>query len=69
MDPQTTTSERPDALDHPIFRIAHLHGSEWVTLRPEQQHSPRQDESALPWPDGTVYECETCGERVLVAST
>lgn len=55
-----------DPFDHPLYRIAHLHGDTWVTLRPEEQHSRRDDDPALPWPGATVYRCETCGERVVV---
>lgn len=55
----------PDPFDHPLYRIAHLHGDTWVTLRPEAQHSRREDAS-LPWPDAVVYRCETCDERVVV---
>lgn len=62
-----TAGRGAEALDHPLYRIAHLHGSEWVTLRPEEQHSPSQDEPARPWADATIYRCEKCEERVIVA--
>jgi hypothetical protein len=54
-----------DPFDHPLYRIAHLHGSTWVTLRPEDQHG-RSDDLPLPWPGATVYRCETCEERVVI---
>jgi hypothetical protein len=67
MDAPTAATGKAEALEHPLYRIAHLHGSEWVTLRPEAQHSPRQDEPDRPWADATIYRCDTCDERVIVA--
>jgi hypothetical protein len=62
-----TPGERSTTFDHPLYRIAHLHGNEWVTFRPEEQHSPTEDEPGLPWHGGQVHVCEGCGERVVVA--
>jgi hypothetical protein len=56
-----------DPLAHPLYRIAHLHGSEWVTLRPEDQHSPQGEDVRVPWEGARIYHCEQCGERVVVA--
>ena len=66
MDSTPAGSQQPDPLDHPIYRVAHLHGNEWVTLRPEEQHSPREDELGGEWAGGTIYHCEECGERVAI---
>lgn len=55
-----------DVLDHPLYRIAHLHGNRWVTLKPQDQHSPHAD-SAPDWKDGTVYRCIECEEYVVIA--
>ena len=43
MDTSQASSTPRDVLDHPLYRIAHLHGDRWVTLRPDQQHSPKAD--------------------------
>ena len=56
-----------DALDHPLYRIAHLHDAEWVTLRPEEQHDARHDGMEPPWPGATTYVCDRCGDRVVAA--
>jgi hypothetical protein len=64
----TDPGRQPTPEDHPLYRIAHLHGSRWVTFKPQEQHSPRGDEPGLPWVDGTVYRCEECDERVVVAA-
>lgn len=66
MEGTVGTGHRPDVLDHPMYRIAHLHGTQWVTLRKEEQHSGHHDPEA-PWPGAEVYRCETCDERVLIA--
>ena len=67
MDASTPSESTRDPLDHPLYRIAHLHGSEWVTLTPEGQHSPREDEPGGHWANASVFHCETCGERVMIA--
>jgi hypothetical protein len=66
MDPRPDDRRLPDPLEHPLYRVAHLHGSTWVTLRPEEQHSPAEDAGG-PWDEGAVYRCEECGERVAIA--
>ena len=67
MDSASAATGKPEAIDHPLYRIAHLHGTEWVTLVPDAQHSPREDVPGHPWANATLYRCETCGERVAVA--
>jgi hypothetical protein len=69
-DPMDTSPgvHKMDALDHPLYRIAHLHGSEWVTLRPEEQHTGHHEDLPAGWDGATVYRCEGCDERVVVAS-
>src|SRR5262247_3766263 len=59
MDTSQQSSAPRDTLDHPLYRIAHLHGDHWVTLRPDQQHSPKAD---MPggFSNGTVYRCTEC---------
>jgi hypothetical protein len=66
MDTSPASSASRDALDHPLYRIAHLHGDHWVTLRPDRQHSPKADLPGAP-KDGTVYRCTECEEYVVVA--
>jgi hypothetical protein len=61
------TAATPDPLDHPLYRIAHLHGDQWVTLRPSQQHSPRDHDADGSWSDAVAYECPDCEEVVIVA--
>lgn len=56
-----------DPLDHPLYRVAHLHGDRWVTLRPSEQHAPREHDPDGTWSDGTVYECPDCAETVVIA--
>jgi hypothetical protein len=66
MDSPQPSSTPRDVLDHPLYRIAHLHGDRWVTLRPDQQHSPKSDTPGE-FADGTVYRCTECEEYVVVA--
>ena len=66
MDPSQASSTPRDVLDHPLYRIAHLHGDRWVTLRPDQQHSPKADTPGE-FSNGTVYRCTECEEYVFVA--
>jgi hypothetical protein len=56
-----------DPLEHPLYRVAHLHGDRWVTLAPSQQHAPSEDAPTISLPDGSVYECPECSERIAVA--
>jgi hypothetical protein len=72
MDAPKAGTGKTDARENPLFRIAHLHGSEWVALRldvlqPEGQHSPSEDERGVPWADATFFRCDSCHERVIVA--
>ena len=67
MESTSQGEHKRDALDHPLFRMAHLHGSEWVTLRPEEQHSGHHDDAGTAWEGATFYRCEECEERVMVA--
>jgi hypothetical protein len=66
MDTSQASSTPRDALDHPLYRIAHLHGDRWVTFRPDEQHSPRADAPGE-WQDSTIYRCTECEESVLIA--
>ncbi len=68
MESTSQGAHKPDALDHPLYRIAHLHGSEWVTLRPEEQHTGHHADLEPGWEGATLYRCEDCGEQVMVAS-
>ena len=65
MDTNAAPAKR-DAMDHPMYRIAHLHGDRWVTLKPHEQHSPKAD---MPGgiPEGIVYRCQECEEYVVIA--
>lgn len=56
-----------DPLDHPMYRVAHLHGDRWVTLRPSQQHAPSDHGTDRTWDEGVAYECPECQEIVMVA--
>jgi hypothetical protein len=67
MESTSQGAHERDALDHPLFRMAHLHGSEWVTLRPEEQHSAHHEDIGAAWEGATIYRCEECEERVMVA--
>lgn len=53
-------TQKLDALNHPMYRIAHLHGNRWVTLQPDEQHNPREDEAtgrrARDWQVGAAKE-------------
>ena len=66
MDTSQGSSAPRDVLDHPLYRIAHLHGDRWVTLRPDQQHSPKADAPGE-FAGGTVYRCTECEEYVVIA--
>jgi len=68
VDTASADKQQPEALDHPLYRIGHLHGDRWVTLRPEAQHSPREHDPDGQWPDGVVYRCDECGEQVIIAA-
>jgi hypothetical protein len=67
MDTSASATPAPDPLRHPLYRIGHLHGNRWVTLKPADQHAPQQDRPAMPWTDGTIYKCEECEEYVVIA--
>jgi hypothetical protein len=63
---RTTTQQTPaDPFDHPLYRIAHLHGTEWVTLKPAAQHSRRVDATGE-WEGANIYVCPTCEETVAI---
>jgi hypothetical protein len=62
------TEAARDPLDHPLYRIGHLHGDRWVTLRPTDQHAPREHDPDGAWADGVVYVCPTCDEQVVIAA-
>ena len=47
-----TATHSPTPWDHPLYRVAHLHGDHWVTLKPEQQHSPADHGPGIEWTDG-----------------
>jgi hypothetical protein len=67
MDATTSGQPMPDPLDNPLYRIAHLHDSRWVTVKPEDQHSPKADQLGDDWAGGSVYKCEECEEYVVIA--
>jgi hypothetical protein len=67
MESSAAGAGKPDVLDHPMYRVAHLHGDRWVTLKPEEQHSARQHHPGTDFPDGDVYLCVECEERVVIA--
>ena len=66
MDQTRTEPNRPDPLDHSLYRVGHLHGSEWVTLKPSDQHSPRADASGE-WTGANIWVCPRCEETVAIA--
>ena len=55
------------SLDSPLYRMGHLHGSRWVTLKPDEQHNPSEDDPSGPFANGIVFRCEECDERVVIA--
>lgn len=58
----------PDfSFDHPLYRMAHLHGNRWVTFKPAEQHNPSEDDPGGPWANGVVYRCTECDESVVLA--
>lgn len=57
------------SLDHPLYRMAHLHGDRWVTFSPAEQHNPSEDDPSGPWASGIVFRCAECDERVAIAPT
>jgi hypothetical protein len=67
MDQTRTETSRPDPLDQSMYRVAHLHGSEWVTLRPADQHSPRVHDPNGEWATARMYKCPSCEETVAIA--
>ena len=64
---QTRTESGPDPLDQTMYRVAHLHGSEWVTLRPQDQHSPKVHDPSGQWARARMYSCPRCEETVAIA--
>ena len=56
-----------DPLDSSMYRLAHLHGNEWVTLKPGDEHSPKIHDPAGAWARGRMYQCESCDEKVMIA--
>ena len=56
-----------DPLDSSMYRLGHLHGNEWVTLKPSDQHSPTVHDPSGSWARGRMYQCERCDEKVIVA--
>jgi hypothetical protein len=67
MDADRSELQRNFSLDHPLYRLAHLHGSTWVTLRPDDQHNPSEDDPSGPWANGIVFRCAECDERVVIS--
>jgi hypothetical protein len=67
MDQTGTGTTQADPLEHPLYRVAHLHGTEWVTLRPVDQHSTREEDASRPWAGARLYECPRCEETVAIA--
>jgi hypothetical protein len=56
-----------DPLDHPLYRVGHLHDARWVTLTPVAQHGIHEHDPDGSWAGGRLYRCETCGELIAVA--
>jgi hypothetical protein len=65
----TSPGPPADPLDHPLYRVAHLHDDRWVTLTPAAQHSPLEHDPDGAWTGARLYRCDTCGELVAVAPT
>jgi hypothetical protein len=67
MDQNRAGSTSRDPLDNSMYRVAHLHGTEWVTLAPSDQHSPREHDPSGEWARARMYSCPRCEEHVAVA--
>jgi hypothetical protein len=69
MPADARTATPGDPLDHPLYRVAHVHDGRWVTLVPSAQHAVRDHDPDGSWAGARLYRCETCGELVAVAPT
>jgi hypothetical protein len=67
MSSDASDIRRNFSLDHPLYRMAHLHGNRWVTFSPAEQHNPSEDDPTGPWASGIVFRCAECEERVVIA--
>ena len=67
METEATEIHRNFSLDHPLYRMGHLHGNRWVTFTPTEQHNPSEDDPHGPFANGVVFRCTECEETVVIA--
>ena len=67
MKQDVSATQQKDPLDSSMYRMAHLHGGEWVMLKPQDAHSPTENDPTGMWAGGRIFKCETCEETVVIA--
>ena len=49
------------------LRLQHRHGDgAWGTFEPVEPHSPAELDSERQWPNGRLYACTSCDDKVRV---